>query len=185
MNKEGINRMYGKESFANKVDFETGELSICSSHDVTHLSDLKDLFKDKHEVNNKLNENPIIYETFYPDIEANDMYMFYGITKIHPGKIGKEFFMTRGHIHDPVQMCETYTCLSGKGMLLVQKDKTIQKILMEPGTIAYIGENNMHRTYNTGSKPFIFMASVRADYNHDYSVLEKQGFLDTVTTDDL
>jgi glucose-6-phosphate isomerase, archaeal len=177
--------MYGKESFANKVDFESGELSICGSHGVTYLSDLKDLFKDKQEVNNKLSENPIIYETFYPDIEANGMYIFYGITKILPGRIGKEFFMTRGHIHDPGQMCETYTCLSGQGMLLVQNGKSVKKIFMEPGTIAYIGENSMHRTYNTGEKPFIFMASVRADYEHDYSVLESNGFLDSVTVDDL
>ena len=177
--------MYGKDSFTNKVNFKTGELSIYGSHTIAYLSDLKDLFKDKQEVNKRKTENPIIYETFYPDIEANEMYIFYGITKIHPGMIGREFFMTKGHTHEQKKMCETYTCLSGKGMLLEQKDEKIQKSLMEPGTISYVGENSLHRVYNIGDEALVFIASCRADYEHDYSLLEDNGFLDTVTADNL
>lgn len=178
--------MYGEDSFANTVNFKTGELVICGNHSTVHLSKIRDLFKYQDEIKRILEKDDlIIYETYYPDIEENEMYLFYGITKIHPGRIGKEFFMTRGHIHKPEVMSETYTCLSGKGMLLVQKDKKIKKIPMTPGTIAYVGPYSMHRTYNTGNEPFIFITSIRADYMHDYSILENPGFVDTVTVDDI
>jgi len=177
--------MSGKESFLNKVNFKTGELSVCGSHNKTYLSDIKDLFRDKDEVYKRLKENPLIYETFYPDIKENGNYVFYGITKIHPGKIGKEFFMTKGHLHIPEQITEAYLCLSGKGMLLEQKDNTVQKTLMEPGTINYVGESSFHRVYNIGNEPLIFYISCNADFEHDYSLLENGGFLDVVTVDDL
>ncbi len=65
--------MYSKESFTNKLNFNTGELSIYGSHNKVYLADIKHLFKDRKEANRRLEENPLIYETFYPDIEPNEM----------------------------------------------------------------------------------------------------------------
>jgi len=177
--------MIGKESFADKVDFKTGELANCGSHNKVYLNDIKTLFKDQEEVQKRLDENPLIYETFYPDIDTNIMYVFYGVTKIHPGTIGREFFMTKGHLHIPEQITEMYLCLSGRGMLLEQKDNNIKKTVMEPGTITYVGESSFHRTYNIGKEPFIFIVACNADFEHDYSLLKDDGFLEIVTVDDL
>jgi glucose-6-phosphate isomerase, archaeal len=176
--------MSGKESFINKYNLETGELAVCVNNKV-YLNDMKYLFKDKFESNKRLKENPLIYETFYPDIEENARYVFYGVTKIHPGRIGDEFFMTKGHLHIPAQVTEIYFCLSGEGMLLEQKDDIVRKTIIGKGNIAYIGESSFHRVYNTGKEPLIFFVSCNADFKHDYSPLDNNGFLDTVTINDI
>ena len=93
--------------------------------------------------------------------------------------------MTRGHTHKQKKMCENYTCLLGRGILLEQKGEKVRKFLMEPGTIAYVGEDSLHRVYNIWDEPVIFIATCRADYEHDYSLLESKGLLDIVTVDDI
>src|SRR5258707_12268166 len=40
-----------------------------------------------------------------------------GISVLEPGKVGSEFFITRGHLHQREDRPETYYCLAGHGTL--------------------------------------------------------------------
>ena len=47
---------------------------------------------------------------------------------------------------------------------------------MRPGTVAYVAPCWAHRTVNTGSEPFVFLAVYHGDAGHDYGTIETEGF---------
>ena len=44
----------------------------------------------------------------------------FGTTILYPGKVGDEYFMTKGHFHTILDTSEIYYCLKGKGMMLME-----------------------------------------------------------------
>ena len=49
--------------------------------------------------------------------------LFFGRTIIEPGKVGAEYFMTKGHIHKIKNRAEYYWCIQGEGMLILMNEK--------------------------------------------------------------
>ena len=47
---------------------------------------------------------------------------------------------------------------------------------MGPGVVAYVPPHWAHRTVNTGSEPFVFLAIYPGDAGHDYGTIETEGF---------
>ena len=44
----------------------------------------------------------------------------FGTTVIYPGKVGEEFFMTKGHFHAQERTPEVYFCLRGHGCFVME-----------------------------------------------------------------
>ena len=44
-----------------------------------------------------------VYETARPQVEGE---LMTGISIVHPGKVGREFYMTKGHFHEAPEMAE-------------------------------------------------------------------------------
>lgn len=72
------------------------------------------------------------------------------VCTIYPGKVNKEFRMTRGHRH---KVEEIYIFLEGRGHLLIGKKKTSVK----KGDIVTIPANKWHRAVNTGRSKLVFL----------------------------
>lgn len=160
------------------IDFQTGKVSEPAKVLTRRLSDLKGLFKDQEAYEKMLAEgNPILYDVYEIHVPEEPGHLASCTTIIYPGKVGDEYFFTKGHYHTIEGTAELYTCLQGEGYLLMMtKDGESRAIKMTPGVSAYIPPYWAHRTLNCGDKPFIFHGVWPADAGHDYETIAQTGF---------
>lgn len=145
----------------------------------TRLSSLAHLFTESPSTE-QLESDPIVYRVERVE-PADDQTPEFSLTTIYPGKVGTEYFFTRGHDHKPAKG-ETYFCVSGAGGLIVEKDGNPEWLPMEPGTVIQLRSGWAHRTVNTGDEPFVFAGQYIAPFEVDYSISER-GFAGQVHTD--
>lgn len=64
------------------------------------LGDLRGIFADV-DAFSRMPQNMPAYEvsSFLPEQEGTPGGLYFGITYLHPGKVGNEYFMTKGHFH--------------------------------------------------------------------------------------
>lgn len=142
------------------------------------IKDLGDIFSDKNAYA-KMDADTIVYEveSYFPVQQNTEGGLFYGITNILPGTVGKEYFMTKGHFHRIKNRGEIYTTIEGEGMLILmdeQRNTWTEK--MHPGSVHYIPGFIAHRTANTGDGILSFWAVWPADAGHDYESISLHGF---------
>lgn len=126
-----------------------------------------------------IKDSQIIYEveSVFPVPQNTEGGLFVGITHIHPGTVGNEYFMTKGHFHRIRNRAEIYYGIEGEGMLiLMDEQRNTWAERMYPGSLHYIGGHTAHRTANTGSGIFSFGAVWPADAGHDYDTIADHGF---------
>jgi glucose-6-phosphate isomerase, archaeal len=143
-----------------------------------HIRQLKGLFDDQTALE-LMDPDAIVYQVqaHLPVSEKTPGGLFFGTTTIHPGRVGDEYYMTRGHFHSRSDRGEYYWCVSGTGMLILMNTRRItwaEKMLR--GSLHYIGKNIAHRVANTGTTPLIFGACWPADAGHNYDTIEREGF---------
>ncbi|WP_316813152.1 glucose-6-phosphate isomerase family protein [Pedobacter heparinus] len=144
----------------------------------TTISDLKNLFKDE-QLRSEMPQDQIIYdvEAYLPISEGTEGGLFFGVTRIYPGKVGDEYFMTRGHFHALSDRGEFYFGTSGCGrLILMTRDRKIRQEEMHPGSIHYIPAHTAHRVSNTGNDVLSFSACWPSDAGHDYDEIVLKGF---------
>jgi len=168
--------------FKSKIDIQNGAIQQNSSYWVRRLSDMKNIYSDKKQIECILKHNdPIIYEVWQQNIPFESGHLIAVTTRLYPGMIGNEFFMTKGHYHAKPNTAEVYLCLRGKGILLLQlKEGICKSIEMKKGIISYIPPYWAHRVVNTGNIPLIIYGVYPADAGHDYVSIEKSGFKQSV-----
>jgi glucose-6-phosphate isomerase len=129
--------------------------------------------------------NPLIYEFYDLGIEETAVNLAYGTSMLFPGKIGNEFFMTKGHFHRIPDAAEIYYCLSGYGMMLMENPggDTEYRIL-RPGAAVCVPGRFAHRSINlSAAEKLVTFFTLRADAGHDYGSIEKRGFRKLVVDD--
>ncbi len=142
------------------------------------IKNLKDIFFDKAALE-KMDPETVVYEveSYFPVQPNAEGGLFYGITYIHPGVVGNEYFMTKGHFHKIKNRGEFYCTLQGEGMLiLMDENRNTWAEKMFPGSMHYIKGNTAHRTANTGDSILSFSAFWPSDAGHDYAIISEQGF---------
>lgn len=136
------------------------------------LSSLAHLFQDQAAAAQQLlSGDPLLYEVdeYDPGSRPGDMKI--ALTHLYPGKVGREYYMTKGHFHDPLEDAEVYYTLSGAGKLLLQDHQGhAEWVDMRPGAIVYIPGGKAHRTINTGDRPLVFVGIYPARTGHDYHI---------------
>jgi len=122
--------------------------------------------------------DPIVYE-FYdlgmPD-EAGDI--AFGTSITYPGKVGDEYFMTKGHFHSILPTAEVYYCLHGMGQMMMENPEGDWEAReLSAGVAVYVPARYAHRSINTSSdEPLVTFFAFRADAGHDYGTIEGRGF---------
>jgi glucose-6-phosphate isomerase, archaeal len=98
-------------------------------------------------------------------------------TVLQPGRVGREFHMTKGHFHAVRDRAEIYVTLAGEGRLVMAtEDGKHQVEPMHRGTVNYVAGAWAHRSVNVGLDPLVFYAVYVADAGYDYGTIEEQGF---------
>lgn len=142
------------------------------------LAGLTGIFEDTQAYAALASDTPV-YEvfSFLPADPPLPGALNFGITKLFPGKVGREYFMTRGHFHARIDCGEYYWGLEGEGVLLLMDGRRVTRgERMFPGSLHYIPGGVAHRVANTGSKPLAFAACWPSDAGHDYDAISSHGF---------
>ena len=119
----------------------------------------------------------MVYEVLQYDVPEEVGQLICCTTVLHPGTVGEEYFMTKGHYHAVRETGEVYLGLSGNGyLLLMTEDGASSESAVTSGTVAYVPPGWAHRTANTGDEPFVFFAVYPGQAGHDYGTIEHSGF---------
>jgi glucose-6-phosphate isomerase, archaeal len=164
--------------FLMNIDFTSGSLNPSDRTHIRKLSNMKGMFADGESERRILGGNdPVIYSFSEKVLPEEPGHLQIAMTSIHPGKIGAEYYMTKGHYHKLAHTSEVYLGLAGRGCLLMQTvEGNFASIDILPGVLAYIPPYWGHRMVNTGEEPFIFFAVYPGDAGHNYGDIEKSGF---------
>lgn len=154
-------------------------MSQYDNHTIRRLSDLKGQFLDQSAFEARLAaENPVLYEVFdikRPEVAGEHLY---GLSMVHPGKVGEEYYMTKGHFHAILDTSEVYYCLQGEGMMVMETQGGEWAVeALRPQKVLYVPPGWAHRSVNTGrDETLVTFFVYPANAGHDYGSIEKQGF---------
>lgn len=160
----------------------SGEMSEGTTTE-RRLGDLAGYFADEAAYTDALEEeNRLLYRVsaIEPAHDVGDLHCGLGV--LYPGKIGREYHLTKGHLHATRGASEIYIGLSGEGCMLLE-DEVSGESRLEPfgaGRIVYVPGHTAHRTINTGEVPLSYFGVYPADAGHDYGVIAERNFLKVV-----
>lgn len=108
-----------------------------------------------------------------------------GVTRMSPGKVGSEFFMTRGHIHANIERPELYFGLKGEGLMLMESpDGDTRIVEIRANTVCYVPPRWIHRSVNLGGEDFVMLFCYPADSGQDYAIIERSNGMKLRIVDD-
>jgi glucose-6-phosphate isomerase len=161
------------------LNFEAGKIESFKDKRQIKLSDLRDFFYDREAVDEILSKgkNPVVYEVFEHSQPEVDGQLNFGVTVLYPGKVGNEYYLTKGHYHTKETTPEIYVGLKGEGIMLMQtKDGQSSSLPLKPDHIIYVPPFWAHRTINVGEKKLTFFFVYPSDSGHDYGTIREKGF---------
>ena len=164
--------------FAMEFDLLTG-LSADASTGKRRVSDLKNTFFDAAaEAELIENGDPLVYEFHSLPAPEDPGDLAFGCSIVYPGRVGDEYFMTKGHFHIVSETGEVYLCLRGHGYMMIENAAGDWAALeLAKGRAAYVPKGYAHRSVCVGDgEPLITFYSFRADAGHDYGSIEAKGF---------
>ena len=166
------------EPFALALDLTSGALDPHTTFIERRASSLRGAFADDDALETLVAAgDPLVYEVRQYDVPEELGQLICCTTVIHPGTVGDEYFMTKGHFHSLRDTGEVYLGLGGSGyLLLMTEDGGQSAVPMERGTLAYVPPYWAPRTVNTGDEPFVFFAVYPGQAGHDYGTIETTGF---------
>jgi glucose-6-phosphate isomerase, archaeal len=153
--------------------------SRIDNHIQRRLSAMQGQYLDQDAFEGMLEEGDnVIYEVYEirrPEVEGE---LLMGISIVHPGKVGQEFFMTKGHFHTVLETAEVYYCLNGEGFMVMEtpEGETCVEAL-SPGRVLYVPPRWAHRSVCTSrQQDLITFFAYPANSGHDYGTIEQLGF---------
>lgn len=148
------------------------------TYKVTTIDNLQGIFADE-EARIQMHTGTIVYkvDAYLPVAPGTLGGLFFGVTHIQPGQVGKEYFMTRGHFHALSDRSEFYWGIKGEGVLiLMDRNRKIRTEMVRSGSLHYIPADTAHRVANSGNDILSFGACWPADAGYDYEEIERNGF---------
>jgi glucose-6-phosphate isomerase len=123
-----------------------------------------------------------VHENRRPEIAGE---LLSGLSIVHPGRVGNEYFMTKGHYHSVRETAEIYYCMQGKGFLLMENeagDTSVEEFY--PGRVVYVIPGWAHRSINAGGEDLVTFFVYPGHAGHDYATIDSQGFRKRVVDQD-
>lgn len=144
------------------------------------LSRIKSIFADSAAANEHLEKDgdTLVYEFHELGVPEHPGDLSFGMSIVYPGKIGNEYFMTKGHFHTIIDTAEVYYCLSGHGYMMLEDPEGDWRCLeLLPGKTVYCPKRYAHRSINVSTNEALRTFFVyRSDAGHDYGTIETKGF---------
>ncbi len=166
------------QGFVIDFDLTTGLSKSGAESSKRFVSSMRGMYADEAATEEMIkNGDPLVYEFYEMGAPEKDSDLAFGASITYPGKVGNEYFMTKGHFHTILATAEVYYCLSGEGYMLLESpegDWSAQPL--KPGVMVYVPPRYAHRSINTGSVPMVTFFCFRGDAGHDYGTIETKGY---------
>lgn len=161
------------------IETEMLELKEYDNHLKRYLSDMEGMFLDQDAYDHlcTMGDRLLyqVYELLRPETPGE---LLSGLSIVHPGLVGKEFYMTKGHFHTVLDTAEVYYCIRGTGKMVMETpegDSAVEDL--EPGKVLYVPPRWAHRSVNTSlDQELVTFFIYPANAGHDYGSIEVQGF---------
>lgn len=159
-------------------DLKTG-LSETVDTGKRYLSQMKGMFADEQAYSALMEQgDPMVYEFHGLPVPETDGDLAFGCSILYPGKVGDEYYFTKGHFHTILETGEVYYCLSGHGYMLLENpegDWSAQELTA--GKAVYVPKRYAHRSINVDPRePLVTFFVFRGDAGHDYGTIETKGY---------
>lgn len=178
--------MHVREPGIGMVDVARGELLGATNRYVKTLRDLAGVYEDEAAYAERLAKgDEVVYEVtdYKPSTDPGDMII--GVTRMRPGKVGREYFVTRGHIHRKADRPEMYYGESGHGLMLLESPAgDIRTVEIRPRVMCYVPPYWIHRSVNVGPDDLVMTFAYPADSGQDYDIIVKAGGMRSRVVDD-
>ena len=165
--------------FAFDISLPRGVLTAYDNHIVRKLSAMQGQYADAASYKALLSqEDTVLYEVYEIRRPEESGELLHGTSILHPGKVGDEYFMTKGHFHSILDTAEVYYCLQGQGMMVMETPEGEWAVEdLRPGRVLYVPPRWAHRSVNTGDEQDQVTFFVYPGHSgHDYGTIESQGF---------
>lgn len=146
---------------------------------VRHLSDLRGAFCDTEAYAQLLaHSDPLLYRVTNIEDHVGEGDLHYGLGILMPGKVGDEYFMTKGHFHAWRPAAELYIGLRGRGMMVLENERTgeVDAVALEANRTVYVPGHTAHRTINIGHEPLVYWGVLSSAAGHDYGSVARRNF---------
>lgn len=142
------------------------------------VGDLVGLYADE-QARQQLDQGQVVYRvemhTCVPESTTGGL--LFGTSFLQPGRVGNEYFMTKGHFHAKRECGEYYWGITGEGVLiLMDETRRCWAEHVMPGSLHYVPGRVAHRLANTGNATLAVGACWPADAGHDYESIAQRGF---------
>lgn len=164
--------------FLATISLPDAMLDEYDNHIVRKLSSMKGQYLDQRAYDEMLKEqDKILYEVYEIKRPERAGELLWGLSIVHPGRVGDEYFMTKGHFHAVLETAEVYHCLQGEGVMVMETPEGEWAVEpLQPGRVLYVPPRWAHRSVNTGSsQDLVTLFVYPADAGHDYGTIEQQG----------
>jgi glucose-6-phosphate isomerase len=164
-----------------------GGMDGATGHYEKRLSELAGLYLDSasHAAAVTRLGDPMVYavDEFRPSAKAGDM--IFGVTRMLPGRIGGEFYLTRGHIHAKADRPEIYHGQAGTGLMLMESPEGETRVVkIGPNAVCYVPPFWIHRSINVGTDDLVMAFSYPADAGQDYGIIARSNGMRKRVVDD-
>jgi glucose-6-phosphate isomerase len=169
------------------IDLQTGLMGGTDTRYQKFLKDLGGLYADTLAFNALAERQgeDVVYEVTDHRPNSNPGDLITGVTRMSPGKVGDEFFMTRGHIHAAIDRPELYYGLKGHGLMLMESPSGDTRVVeVKANTACYVPPRWIHRSVNLGSDDFVMLFCYPADSGQDYAIIEQSNGMKLRIVDD-
>ena len=165
--------------FTFDVSIADAILSEYDNHIERRLSAMKGQFLDAEAFQAMLaDDDALLYEVYEikrPEIAGE---LLNGLSIVHPGKVGDEYYMTKGHFHTVLETSEVYFCLKGQGVMVMETPEGEWAVEpLRPNSVLYVPPRWAHRSVNTSlTEDLVTFFVYPGNAGHDYGTIETQGF---------
>jgi glucose-6-phosphate isomerase len=165
--------------FAFELQLPYGTPVPHDKHIVRLLSSMQGQFLNQRAYEAMLaRDDTLLYEVYEVSGSATANELVVGTSVVHPGKVGDEYFMTKGHFHAVLDVAEMYHCLAGEGLMVMENPEGDWQVAdLRPGVVLYVAPRWAHRSVNTRlDRDLITLFAYPGHAGHDYGSIERQGF---------
>lgn len=165
--------------FAFTLPLPEGVPSRVDNHLKRTLSSMRGQYLDENAYEQQLAiGDRTVYEVY--ELKGSEVAgeLLMGVSVVHPGKVGREFHMTKGHFHTVRETAEVYYCLKGEGFMVMETAEGGTAVeAMLPGRVLYVAPSWAHRSVCTSrQEDLVMFFAYPGNAGHDYATIEQRGF---------
>jgi glucose-6-phosphate isomerase, archaeal len=153
-----------------------------------HLGDMGGVYRDVGAYAAAVTEHGsdhLVYRVEHHRYSTREGELTIGTSRLLPGRCGREYAATRGHLHAIADRGELYYCLSGRGVMLLETlDGRSEAIELQPGEAVNVPGHWVHRSVNVGAEPFVTLFTYASDAGQDYGIIAEAGGMKMLIVDD-